>query len=430
MKYFSNLGKKKRKKGIFIGLIETADMGATYAKAFRSLGYDTYTIVIVKNPYYTHEKYDLILSEKSKRIKGSSFFKRSLRLLYLIYLISVHFLRALNRCDIFVFISGTSFTPQHVDWAILKKFGKKIVSCFNGCDIRHWSAYSQEFDMLGLGAYFTNFCNECAIRSTCYLTPKLKTIQMAEKYCDLILSHYTLSQLLNRPYMRSYLPLILNEYCFRLPARDIPLVVHAPTNRSKKGTKYVLKAVNRLKRDGIKFEFKLIEGINNLEMRKILTNADIVIDGILGHVTGMLAFESMATGNAVLSGNMDDYFLGQGNCPVINTSPDNIYDNLKQLILDKNYRLALANTGRQYVETYHSHIIIAKRILEMLEPGGILQYDHYPNFRLKHYMLPQELLRSERHIYPKSLLMNFVSILIKANKFFNNENKDKDILYM
>jgi hypothetical protein len=412
--------RSRKKQRIFIGLAEVAGIGAAYTKAFQTLGYPAYTVMIAKNPYFTHEKYDIVISEKIGCFQAQPISRIIPSWIYAVWLVGKQFIKALITCDIFIFIFGSSFLPKCRDYAIFKFFNKKVVSVFCGCDIRHWSAYEQEFESLGLDASFKSVCKECDHSSTCYLTRKLRTVQSAEKCSNLILSQRTMSQLLTRPYMRVNIPLVLNEYDFNIPARDVPLVVHAPTNRAIKGTTYIMEAVERLRQDDIKFEFHLIEGVNNVELRKILSAADIVVDYLFVQTVGVLALEAMATGNAVLSGKMSDYELFPGDCPVVSINTSNIYGNLKQLILDKDYRVALACAGREYVETYHDHLVIAKQILEWLEPGGIVSYDYYPEFAKKHYKIPQKLIEEEKKVVRKPFIQKYIRFFSKLN----NTNKD------
>lgn len=49
---------------IFIGLVEVCDMVFTYAKGFRSLGHETFTVVKEKEVFNTGSEYDAVLFEQ------------------------------------------------------------------------------------------------------------------------------------------------------------------------------------------------------------------------------------------------------------------------------------------------------------------------------------------------------------------------------
>ncbi len=394
-------GKRKR---VFIGLNEIANISATYAKAFQRLGFLTYTVVLDKNPYFIDEQYDVVIAEKIGRFHGSSL-NRFFSLVFQHLILCIEFIKTLFCCDIFIFIYGSSFfSESHIDYPILKLAGKKIVTIFCGCDIRHWSAYEQEFESLELGTLYKSCCDDCDSRTSCYLTRKIGIAKAVEKYSDLILSQRNQSQLLRRPYMRINIPLILSRYEFNVPARDIPVVVHAPTNRSIKGTEQIIEAVKKLKGEGIEFEFRFIENCDNHEVLKILSDADIVVDQLYAQTVALLALESLATGNVVLIGSMPGYELIPGDCPAIYINHDNLYNELKGIILDKQRRILLAKAGRKYVETYHNHITVTKQVLNWLKPGGIKKYDYYPDFAQKHYKISVDVLKKEKFYLVKDIL--------------------------
>lgn len=392
-----NSTKKRNQPRIFIGLHEITNIGATFARAFQALGFQTFSVMRERNPYFTHEKYDVVIKDKLTWISGASPFFKAVHFVLQELLVFIEFIRALFICDVFIFIYGSSFFFwSYFDYWLLKQFRKKIISVFCGCDIRHWSAFDQEFESLGLNTSSLSVCTGCDGRSICHLRQKVRTVQFSERYSNLILSQRTMSQLLTRPYMRINIPLVLDEYEFNIPARDVPVVIHAPTNRTIKGTDYILAAVDRLKREGVNFDFRIIEQTSNLELRKILTNSDVVVDFLFIQTVGVLALEAMATGNAVLSSVMRDYELIPGDCPVIAITQDNVYENLKHIVLDKTHRMSLAIAGRKYVENYHDYITVTKRILNWLEVGGIQRYDYYPDFAEKHYRIPEDLLKKEK----------------------------------
>src|SRR5579884_163314 len=62
------------------------------------------------------------------------------------------------------------------------------------------------------------------------------------------------------------------------PSRRAPLVVHAPTNRRIKGTRFLLDAVSRLRSEGVELELRLVEGLPQREALALLRQADLVVD--------------------------------------------------------------------------------------------------------------------------------------------------------
>ena len=148
---------------------------------------------------------------------------------------------------------------------------------------------------------------------------------------------------------------------------ECPVVVHAPSSPLCKGTKFVLKAVERLKEEGVKFEFKLIEGVKHEKAMEIYQNSDVIIDQLLIGATGVLTLEGMALGKPVICFLREDLFKSMyGNeMPVINANPDTIYDKLKMVISDYEMRQHYSKFGREMVEKVHSMDDVIDQYLAM-----------------------------------------------------------------
>ena len=133
-----------------------------------------------------------------------------------------------------------------------------------------------------------------------------------------------------------------------------------------KGTKYVLEAIEQLKKEYV-FDFILVENKSNKEAYEIYKDADIIIDQLLLESHGVLAVECMALGKPVLC-RMDEklmkYYDG---IPILNTDPEYLYYNLKLLLENPELRIELGKKGRKYVEEVHDSRKIAQRLLHIYE---------------------------------------------------------------
>ncbi|VVB95969.1 Uncharacterised protein [uncultured archaeon] len=140
-------------------------------------------------------------------------------------------------------------------------------------------------------------------------------------------------------------------------------IVHAPSNRAKKGTEHVIKAIERLKSEGYKINFMLIEHMPYNKAIEFYKKADIVIDQLLIGWYGMFAMECMAFGKPVcsyISDNLESYMPFN---PIINTSPGNIVENLRILIEDRSLRKEAGDKGRKYIIEMHDANKIAKQLI-------------------------------------------------------------------
>lgn len=147
-----------------------------------------------------------------------------------------------------------------------------------------------------------------------------------------------------------------------------PVVLHAPSHQGVKGTRFILDAVERLKSEGILFEFVLVEGMTNAEARKQYERADLLIDQLLAGWYGGVAVELMALGKPVVSylREEDLKFIPpdmRNDIPIINATPETIYEVLRYWLADGKSRLReVGSRSRIYVEKWHDPLKIAARM--------------------------------------------------------------------
>jgi glycosyltransferase involved in cell wall biosynthesis len=146
------------------------------------------------------------------------------------------------------------------------------------------------------------------------------------------------------------------------PAKQRPLIIHAPTHRAIKGTEYVMDAVEDLQ-SKYSFDFRLIEGMKHSEAKRLYENADVVVDQLRLGTYGIFAVESMALGKPVITYIREDFKNSYPpSLPIQSASRDTIRDALELIIADGSLRHNLGIKGRKYVEEYHDSIKIAERL--------------------------------------------------------------------
>jgi glycosyltransferase involved in cell wall biosynthesis len=150
---------------------------------------------------------------------------------------------------------------------------------------------------------------------------------------------------------------------------DRPLVLHAPTNRQIKGTRFICDAVSRLRADGVGFDFQLVEGLTRAEARERYAGADLVVDQLLLGWYGGVAVEAMALGTPVIAYLRDDDLSAlptemHAELPVIRAEPTTIYGVLKELLTIRRSELAeLGARARAYVMRWHDPHRIAQEVV-------------------------------------------------------------------
>lgn len=394
---------------IFIGLKEIANVTTTYAKGFQVLGHETYTVVTGKKRFYPDSHYDVVVSDAIRIARpGMGLLQRMLYQIRLRGFLLLQLLRVLVSCDVLIFVYGTSFLPGYLDYPIFKLLGKRIVSVFCGSDILYWYAYEQEMRLLGMFDEIRPYAEHRKRGPSNLLPVKLRVVQAAERHADLILSQPSMGQLQTRPYMRFNIPLDLSQYRFNVPGRSVPIVLHAPSRRAIKGTEYVLETIEQLQREGLQFEFRLIENMPNAQVRELLAESDIVVDQMFSQTVATLALESMATGNVTLARYRPEYARIPRDCPVVNVTVATLANRLREVILDRDLRSQLAHAGRSYVEEHHCHVHVAQQVLDWLDPGGIQEYDFVPTFFQDEFVMSSELLDEERRRVWKRRMQSLV----------------------
>lgn len=148
----------------------------------------------------------------------------------------------------------------------------------------------------------------------------------------------------------------------------VPVVLHAPSHRGVKGTRFVTAAVDRLKAEGVPFEFVMVEGLSREEARRVYERADLLVDQLLCGWYGGLAVEAMALGVPVVAyvREADLQHIPEdmrAEIPVVNATPDTIYRVMRDLLTNHVAELpALGRRSRAFVERWHDPLSIAQRL--------------------------------------------------------------------
>jgi len=243
---------------------------------------------------------------------------------------------------------------EYRDLPLLRRAGKRIAVTFQGDDARQGDVCREAYEIE-------------PSREAGYYTPKADAqardrVARFARYADLIyaLNPDLLRVLPERARFQPYGHLDLADWKPVAPAaNDVPLVIHAPTHRGVKGTRFLLEAVERLRRSGLRFDFEIVEGLRREEARKIYERADLLVDQLLVGWYGGLAVELMALGKPVMAyvreedlqripGPMADAI------PVIRAQPSDVADVLTRWIrAAQSERTELGLRSRKYVERWH-----------------------------------------------------------------------------
>src|SRR6185503_4272703 len=145
------------------------------------------------------------------------------------------------------------------------------------------------------------------------------------------------------------------------PVRETPrLVLHAPTNRLIKGTKYVEAAFEQLKPKFPNVEFRVVEKTAWPRLRDQMAECDVFVDQLFMGWYGMVSVEAMALARPALAYVRPDFEARMKDCPLVRTSLETLADDIAALLGDAPRRRALGDAGRAYVEREHEAHVIAR----------------------------------------------------------------------
>ncbi len=240
--------------------------------------------------------------------------------------------RYLPQTDIFHFYFGNTLVPRSLNMPILRAARKKSVMHFLGDDIRGKSLqeleYRKKFDRWLVGSYAA--------------TRWVPDAEVVPPGLDL----------------REYEPVPPVE-------RARPLVVHAPSDPEKKGTRHVVAACERLPVD-----LDVVHGVPHDEAVERFKRADIVVDQMHYLWHGVFAIECMAYGKPVVThldaGAVEKTEAAFGRkVPVVSAGPEDLEAKLRPLVESFELRKRLGEEGRAYVEQVHDIDKVADRFIEI-----------------------------------------------------------------
>lgn len=149
------------------------------------------------------------------------------------------------------------------------------------------------------------------------------------------------------------------DFATQAPAleREVPVVLHAPTNPRLKGTAELEPVLDRLQADG-HIVYRRLTGVRHDQMPAALADADVVVDQLaLGNV-GALAVEAMAAGRLVV-GHATEVVraaardLGGADLPVVEATPATVADVLADVLTDRDRYRTLAAQGPAWATAHH-----------------------------------------------------------------------------
>jgi len=149
-------------------------------------------------------------------------------------------------------------------------------------------------------------------------------------------------------------------------------IIHSPTNRTVKGSKYIIKALDNLQKKYANIDVEIIENVPHEEALKKYKEAHLVIDQVLIGWYGGFTVEVMKMGKpvAVFIREEDLQFIPNEMSKdllntIININQNNIEEVLEVFINNTELLKKKSELSSAYVDKWHNPLKIAEQVLEV-----------------------------------------------------------------
>ncbi|MCS7008007.1 MAG: hypothetical protein RMM28_01475 [Thermoleophilia bacterium] len=297
--------------------VNTAGVPWANVQALRRRGVDARLVVF--NRYPLHPEADWSLDRRGGFVRRQLAAWRALA-------------RLLPWADVFHFYFGLTLVPQSLQYPLLELFRKRSVMHYLGSDIRgkppHELAAGRKAGAQLVGSY-----------------DALRWVPEAEVLPPGI-------------DVRSIEPAYPSD-------RARPVILHAPSSRTRKGTEHVVAAC-----EGLDADLVLVEGLRHDEAFERYREADLVVDQLNSGWYGLFAIECMALGKPVVGYLREDGVRRTEEAfgtrvPIVSTTRDALRATLEPLVASAAERRRLGEASRAYVERVHDLERVADRLLDL-----------------------------------------------------------------
>jgi len=285
--------------------------------------------------------------------------------------------------DVLHFYFGQSFFYKYgdPDWRfnfadlkLASRLGKRIIMTLQGCDIR----------MAGLSnkRNTVTMCREggCSRFAGCLAWQDRARERLAHEILPLCDRVFFLNPDLGAsagtgeflPYANVNLRAIAPQATRAGRAR--PLILHAPTDASIKGSSIIENSLRRLA-GRYEFEYRAVSGLPHAEAMQLYGEADLVIDQVLSGWYGGLAVEAMAMGKPVVAYLREEDLASipaamRADLPILRADPRRMDEDLAAILDRRDEWAELGRRSRAFVERWHDPERIAAALSRIYRDTG------------------------------------------------------------
>ncbi len=356
----------RRQPAIFWGVNPLINI-KFHSRAVSLLGYESKTVVRDVYSINSRADFDYLMIDIVNR---SALMRRLPDYLKVPFQDYWTFVWALRRFDIFNFYFDSTIlrnTPwKNIELQLLKYAGKKTLFCAYGADVQVISRFQ---NLLHKHAHSIEYAEHARREHEV-----LQDIEYCSKHADYIIAGADWVYYLPRwdKLVAGHFAIDTEEWPPPPDAADAPadadaqtgarpaVVLHAPNHRELKGSRFLIRACEELKAEGVPVELVLAERVSNARVRELMRDCDIVADQFVIGWYAQFAIEGMSMEKPVMTYLRPDLlelytlYSYAGDCPIVNTPPTEIKRVLRELIDSPQLRRELGRKGRAYVSQNHS----------------------------------------------------------------------------
>ena len=256
---------------------------------------------------------------------------------------------------------------SHEGWELeyLKRLGTVVIFTFRGCDLRSRTLNMQLHPEL-------NCCQECDYPVGSCDTPYQRSqLALTAKYGDRFF--VTTPDLVDffpgsvhMPFIEPVLLDIDRIHAAPKPA-GVFRVVTSSNHHGIDGTRFIVDAVDRLQREGHPIELVVVSNTPMREALAIYKSADVYAGKLrLGYYNNA-NIETMGMGVPNMSFIRDEYHHLAPGCPIINTTPETVYTQLRYYLAHRDELREIGARGPAFVKQYHNAELLTTRLIEEYE---------------------------------------------------------------
>jgi hypothetical protein len=256
---------------------------------------------------------------------------------------------------------------SHEGWELeyLKRLGTVVIFTFRGCDLRSRTLNMQLHPEL-------NCCQECDYPIGSCDTPYQRgQLALTAKYGDrfFVTTPDLVDFFPGSTHMPFIEPVLLD--IDRIPparkAAGVFRVVTSSNHHGIDGTRFIADAVERLKGEGHPIELVVVSNLPMRDALAIYKSADVYAGKLrLGYYNNA-NIETMLMGVPNMSFIRDEYHHLAPDCPIINTTPDTVYAQLRHYLAHREELREIGARGPAFVRQYHDAERLTTRLIEEYE---------------------------------------------------------------